>query len=269
MAYRKSAKGFRRRVAKRGGTTRRSGGSRVTRRFIRSAVISRQLRYKAPTHFFKRYVNAASAVTTGNGSMQIGGVLAIGTTNHFVMQLSGTASTISFGAFAFAPMLADVPSVGDFTTLYDKYSLVGVKVRIIPYQNMSATGAAFTGSEGQSSLILHSIVDNDDNALPAATEAGVNALREYPSYRVQNMIRRPFKRYFRPHTLNSVISYSGTYQGNQVNRRSIYIDCSNTTVPHYGLKGIFEGFSGGSSTAQFNIFMKVEATYYLKLRDIR
>ena len=75
--------------------------------------------------------------------------------------------------------LRDLVDYTDSTTLYDKYKLAFVKVRIIPLATSVSTAAAYSSVFSQSSMIIHSILDCDDNANAPATAAGVDQLRQY------------------------------------------------------------------------------------------
>ena len=65
-------------------------------------------------------------------------------------------------------------------------------------------------------MIIHSILDCDDNANAPATAAGVDQLRQYQTYKVANLIanaQRGVTRVVRPSILMAVNDSAGTAVG--------------------------------------------------------
>lgn len=215
-------------------------------------------------HTYKRTYNC----TLNTGSFQLGGALtAIAGGSQLQYAFSAVAGTVNYGSFSLYFQLQDLPSVTEFTTLYDSYKVTGFKMRLIPYNTMSATGAAATATLGQSALILHHTIDLDDATLPAATEAGIEDLRQYQYYKVQNLISKPMKRYVKPRTLLLTGTGAGAITGSAMGKGGQYwFDIGSTGIQFYGVKGVIEGQSG---TASAIMILKVEVTAYFQCKYMR
>lgn len=257
---------FTRRVSKRVATKR---PKRVT--FKRSygrrsaAMTNYRLRYKAPIHSFKRWTNMA----VGNSLSTAGSITVVGSTN-FAFNLSNVAGTVSYGSLGYTFRLDDLPNYTEFSALYDKYCVRGYQVRINAFNTGSITAAAYDANNGQSSLIVHTAVDHDDAAVPAASEVGVNDLRQRSSYRTKNILRGPLKNYVKSKSLIAMVNSSSTVVGSSSMGKTLWIDCAEVDVPCYGFKAVFEGISGGSqSVLGLNLYVKIEIVAYLAFRDVR
>lgn len=253
MAYRK-----RRRLNRRPKTYRRK---------YRKTGLKRRLSNNRP-YLFKRWV-AYSNGTFGN---HYSGYLTFDADKIATMTLSNVAGSVSYGSLALDFQLRDLIDYTDFTTLYDKYKLAFVKVRIIPLATSASTAAAYTSVFSQSSMIVHSILDSDDSAIVPATSAGVDQLRQYQTYKVANLIanaQRGVTRVVRPSILMGVNDSAGAPVGSRISRG--WLNLGNSSVPHFGIKYIFEGVSGGSSDPVngVKIEMKIEAKFYLACKEVR
>lgn len=51
-------------------------------------------------------------------------------------------------------------------------------------------------------------------------------------------------------------------------RRGAWIDCNQSTVPHFGLKGIFEMLSTHATLPSY-FPMRIETTYYMCFKGVR
>lgn len=216
-------------------------------------------------YLITRYV-AYSNSTLGNS---VGGSLTFSSNQFLNFSLSNVAGSLSYGSMALNFQLRDLPNYSELTSLWDRYKINFVKVKIIPYNTGSLTGAAFSSVYGQSSCLIHSALDYDDTALPSADSSGVDGLRQYQTYKVSNILMKPHVRVVRPSLLTALNDVTGTSIGGKVTKG--YVNLSNTLVPHFGMKFMFEGMSGGSSDALngFIISFKVEAKFYVSLKDVR
>lgn len=243
-----------RRIFKRKRVFRRK--SRVTR-FPRS----RRTRYYG-TVSIKRTANLYSCV-----GCSVDGAALLKLNNQIAFATGSSPGQTYFGAMSFYTALSDVPNYTEFTSLWNKYSIVGVSLKFYPYATMSSTGASVSPVESQPSLIMHHILDFDDAAIPASSEVGISDLRQRPGYRCSNVYSRmgkPIVRYFRPKVSMPVYQSGVTTAYRQASFRSI--DSSYPDVQGYGFKAIFESVGAGSA---MTLHMKVEATYYLRLSQVR
>lgn len=216
-------------------------------------------------YLISRYV-AYSNSTLGN---TIGGSLTFSANQFLNFSLSNVPGNLSYGSMAINFQLRDLPNYSELTTLWDRYKINFVKVKIIPYNTASLTGAAYSSVYGQSSCLIHSVLDYDDATVPLASSSGVDDLRQYQTYKVSNILMKPHVRVVRPTLLTALNDTTGTSIGGKVTKG--YVNLSNTLVPHFGMKFMFEGISGGSSDVinGFIISFKVEAKFYISLKDVR
>lgn len=164
-----------------------------------------------------------------------------------------TSSSVGAGG-AVQFSLNGVPSVTDFTSLYDQYKINGVKVEFIPdinnVQQSATPGGPIMG-------MLHTAIDYNS----ASTPSSLNQILQYPNLRSTRMTRI-HKRYFRPRVAMTV--YDGAVaNGYGTSARSQWLDCQYPDIPHYGLLVWLDATS--PTSIQFN--MKV--TYYLAFRQAR
>lgn len=202
----------------------------------------------------------------GGTSTSSTGILSTGAYGLVVYKfLAGYADTQQYFSYGYNFQFQDITNNSEFTQLFDRYKLYGVSFKIFPYTNDPNTGSA--SAVGGINVLIHSAYDKDDSSPPTANEAGIDVLRQYPSYRVQNMAgKRCFKKFIKLSSLTSEVNSAGTYQGNRVVKAG-WTDCANITVPHYGLKMIMEFFS--SSNVEVHYAMKFEIKYYFCCADPR
>lgn len=240
--------------------------------FKRKRAFRRKSRVtRVPRSRGTRYYGAVSIKRTANLFSCVGcsvdGSALLKLNNQIAFVTGSSAGTTYFGAMSFYTALSDVPNYTEFTSLWNKYSIVGVSLKFYPYATIASTGAAVSAVEGQPSLMMHHILDFDDAIIPASSEVGISDLRQRPGYRCANVFSRmgkPIVRYFRPKVSMPVYQAGVTSAYRQASFRSI--DCTYPDVQGYGSKAIFESVGAGSA---MTIHLKVEATYYLRLSQVR
>lgn len=184
--------------------------------------------------------------------------------NTLTLVTSAVGGSHFFGiACAFA--LDDIPSITDFTALYDLYKINGIKMKIIPYNDTSLSPSN-VGGYGACSAMVHHVQDDDDIVSPTASDVGVDEIRQYLGYVTQSACsKRPITRYIRPR-----IALAGAGAGAftvAVNIRPKWINCAYTNATHYGFKAIFEVFNTSAVATTFTY--KIEPTYYLGFKNVR
>jgi len=132
--------------------------------------------------------------------------------------------------------LGDLPQVSSFTVLYDQYRIDRVRFNIISQNNTSGSAVSF--------LAPHYITpDFDDNTLLTS----VNAILEYQSCHVV----KPYKDF-----AEELVPRLGVLSGTgSVNLSPQWLDCNDTTVQHYGVKGAIPELSIGQ---KFTILVEIE-----------
>lgn len=213
--------------------------------------------YNNPTHKFKRTINFANI-----SPMLVGGAL-IKTVDNVYMVGNNTAPT-TYGSFALYFTLGDLPDYNEFTTLFDRYKIVAVKVSILPYANMAGTANAVTGGNSFSvGGMWHIITDYDDASVPTPSDTGVNYLREYTNYKCQSILK-PIRRTIKPRI--AMATYASGAFSSYANMKSQWIDSNSPSVQHYGIKAVCEI----NNTANVcYVYFKCEYTMYLEAKDLR
>lgn len=223
--------------------------------------IGRYMRYKNPTHFFKRTCNLA-----GLSNVAFNGALSAFSTSGWQL-ISNTAGLVNYGSYGVNFTLNMLPDYTEFSVLFDRYKIVGAKMKLIMYQNGALTGAAAVASYPQSGVLWHGITDYDDSAAPTAAETGIDTLREYESYKTCNAFNKGvIGQYCRPRLALS--AYGGAFT-RYANAGPMWIDCNSVDTQHYGFKGIFEISPCASITSTMLAFIKPEITLYFQLKDLR
>jgi hypothetical protein len=133
--------------------------------------------------------------------------------------------------------LGDLPQVSSFTTLYDQYRIDRVRFLLIAQNNTSSTSVV-------SFLTPHFITpDFDDNSVLGT----VGAILEYQSCKIV----MPYKNGI-IELIPRVAVLSGT---GSVNLGPQWLDCNDTTVQHYGVKGAIPQQSTGQ---KFTVIVEIE-----------
>lgn len=224
-----------------------------------------------PTYYFTRYanINTAYSISSSNAGIQIqttaGGSFSVNTAG---LAIFAPAGTLQYTSLAFAPCLEGLPNVTEFTNLFDKYKITGVRIKLICVHNtfpsLPSQGDSGNDNGGMGIPVIHSVIDPDDYTPAAASDAGIDALRAYNSYKIQRLDgnNRVWSRYLKYPAVN-IVSEAGSSSGIAVTKRSPWIDCAFTNVPHHGLKLMIETFNP-TGTGGYEVF-KVELKYYMKM----
>lgn len=249
-------------------------GQRSARLAYRTAsgkmAVARLMRYKNPTHYFKRVCNGSSIA--GWNQLAGSGYVTINqnTNDDVVISMTDQANN-NYAYIGLSFRINDLPNASEFLTLFDRYQISGVLIKIFPMNPFSITPGASTQVNGNGGIggFLHSVTDYDDNTAFTASNTGVNDMRQYESYKCQNLTagRGCFKYFIRPRL--AVSAYQGGVFNAYANMRNLWIDCNSGNTEYYGKKFIFEISTPNiTSSPQYYCF-KMELTYYIKLKDLR
>lgn len=206
-------------------------------------------------YFFKRWCSALapqSAYSAGSYSTA--------SSTYTITTPAGSGTNYYGSAYYFK--LSDLPDVADFTTLYDTYKILGVQFNIYPLFSEAST--ATTGAVNGMGCIIHSIIDNDDNFAPTASETGVGYLRQYSnSYRTNNLLMtKKFSRFIKPRVLVANWDSSAAFATGGSKRQ--WLDCARADIAHYGFKFIIETYTDSANALKLSF--KVECKYYLAFK---
>jgi len=220
-------------------------------------------------HRRPRWGGAISIKRTSNvygmAGIVVDGTVCAKANQNVVVNASGTFNAITWGTLTCNFKLEDCVNYTEFTNLYDQYKIVGVKLKLIPYQTDATTAAAPSSLAGQPSFLIHSVIDYDDNTAVSASNTGADAMRQYPSYRCSNIYARhgkPWSRYLRPKIAREV--YRTPVLTGYESAKMPWLDSDYADVSAYGLKLLFEVVSGGAAA---QLMFKAEVTYYLRFKN--
>lgn len=181
------------------------------------------------------------------------GVSASSSTNP--SYILATASANKYFAIAFE--LQDCDNVTTFSELFDQYRIDMVEFRMIPTSTVidqhDATGANTVNP------MVWVVADFDDSTVLS----GIAAAQEYANVQVFEG-GQGISLDILPSITPSVFA-SGAFSGYKVSAAD-WIDMANVQVPHYGVKGVVQALSVGSTQA---ISWTVSAKYHLSFRNIR
>lgn len=206
------------------------------------------------THFFKRLGqeiilanstigNQPSWTASGNGSVLAGGNL---TDDFGTWQLG---ATLKF-------MLQCVTDPADFTSLFDRYKIVGVKLNFLFQSNLSG----LSGGNTSPLPLLTYAFDGDDANVPA--DKTTVQVKQYAKQRILNG-NRSFSIFIRPR-LDKLV-YAGAVSSAYTSERACWLDAARTDVQHYGLKMWINNWYSDPATSSYKL--TIQPTYYLACKD--
>lgn len=178
------------------------------------------------------------------------------------LTVGATATLLAYAAAAYSFNVSDVPGVAEFTTLFDQYKIVEVK---LDFQYISASEATLNTAVNTNNQICTLMVyeDNDDTTAPAATNAGWSAVLE--SGRAKSMIfpnkKNQFSYVLRPKVLQADLDTAGTTLARS--EANPWLDPATTDAKYFGLKIIAQSNPG---IVTYLHQFRIVATYYMQWR---
>jgi hypothetical protein len=170
-------------------------------------------------------------------------------------------SGVTHSENAFKFKLSDIASNAEFTSVWDKWRLIKVKMQffprisanLVPQENIGAGASAYTP-------YLLTYVDTQDATAQPYTqlvqEQGVKTAYQY----------KPFTRWVYPRA--SLSAYDGTtFTANSVAKADQWFDTANTSVEYYSLKWATPDY--GTSLGGKDHFWDVVKTYYLEFQKVK
>lgn len=152
--------------------------------------------------------------------------------------------------------LNEVQQVTDFTALFDRYKIVGVKLKFL-FQNNQ--GGYPGGTRAPLPLITYAY-DADDQTSPTAKS--LVQVKQYAKERVLNG-NTSFSLYYKPRVARMV--FQGLTSTSYESAKAPWLDCSNPSVPHYGLKLWINNWFSDHQTSSFKL--TISPTYYIAMKD--
>jgi hypothetical protein len=181
------------------------------------------------------------------------------TASYTCRQLQDTVLTATAGGATTLQLIFNLNVLDNgsvFVSLFDQWRIDAVKLRVVPQQ----PGLAFFTNSTTTFTPVYVVLDYDDNvALGSAANA-----RAYDTC-IELGADETCTRVFRPRAQMQVNNATGT-TGGISSVSPDWIDCSTSSVNHYGVKFFVPAAAAGqTSLASWNIFWDV----YISFRAIR
>lgn len=186
---------------------------------------------------------SASALSSGNGSLVVGANSTDnGGTNQFPASLRFK--------------LDSVMDYTDITQLFDRYKILGVKLKFM-YQHNNASNNN-TGNNVALPMLSYAFDGDDANNVASYTDL---AVKQYTKTKVLNA-NSLFQAYFKPRITKEVYRTSTTT--GYTSEKACYIDCNTADVHHFGLKMWIQNWCPGTTILNL---LTIQPIYYLALKD--
>lgn len=140
--------------------------------------------------------------------------------------ITQNSATAVLGDIAFT--LSDLAQVSTLTSLFDQYRIEEVQLRIRPHSNAISTFTLSAATEAVPYMLW--VIDRDDSSvLGTLTQLQeYDQVRQVEGYESLDIILRP--------SIAPAVFAAGAFSGYGIEESEMWIDCSNTAVPHYGCK---------------------------------
>lgn len=201
------------------------------------------------TTFLTWKYDAVAGITVGSSGL-INKGLPVSST---LTTIGGLTGYYDFGASQYF-MLQDVPTYADFTNLYDRYRITGVKLKITYLDNNAAVN-------GLSVLpVLNYAVDVDDNAVPTSE----SVMQQKQDVKTKVLVaNKPISIYIKnPKVAAAALNSSGTFDATMVSKG--YLNCAIPNTVHNGIK---YWISSVYSNANSQCAIRIVPTYYFSMKD--
>lgn len=207
-------------------------------------------------HKFKRI---GQLMRIGNSTIS-GAPIATASGNSSLTVGTATADTLNTqqvgGAVVFK--LNSATDFGDFAQLFDRYKITGVKLKFL-YQSNIANSDSTSGSNALP--LLNYSFDADDADVPTTLDDVQR--KQYCHQKILNG-NYSFSIFLKPRILKEV--YQSALGTGYNSAKATWLDCNNSSIPHYGLKFWINNWCPGAT--KFHQ-LTIQPTYYLALKDTR
>lgn len=158
------------------------------------------------------------------------------------------------GAYSFN--MVNIPSVTDFTTLYDQYKIKGIKFTLIPKYNSVDIGPNPTSGNIIQQTQVATVLDYDDINNPGT----LDVLLQYQSLKITRG-GKTHSRYFKPSQLTNVYRGALVPDGHSVSKAK-WNDMAYLDIVHYGVKWAIQE----NASVPLNFDVKID--YYLAMKNV-
>lgn len=178
---------------------------------------------------------------------------------HYFKRMVSTPGSFS-GNVAYAPLLQawsfnfnQLANAGEFTALFDQYKITHIQCKFFLKIDPGAQSAA-----GASYPKLYWCADHDDDSAAPS----LNAMREHSKTKVRVLHpNRPVVCNIKPAIL--AMTYKTATTTGYCPMWKKWVDCNDSTVPHYGLKWAIDDLTNT------NYKVDTEVTYWFQTRAAR
>lgn len=175
------------------------------------------------------------------------------------------AASSGYTAFSYTFRLNMLPNAGELANMYDRYRLDYIKLYFVNRFNLTIYNES--SILGVGGIVGIMVVDYDDATAPAASEAGMNTIREFARAKSFTYDKsRVFKIGFKPAVLTEIQRNLSTTSTSP--KFGLFVDMANTDIEHYGLKGVVQ-IPLRSGTLPNDMFIDVYATFIYTCKDTR
>lgn len=206
------------------------------------------------THMFRRIGARTLIYANGVGSIAVSGT----PFTDSGITLSSVSSDVLTGCYQFGWShyfsLNNITTTSDFTSLFDRYKIVGVKYRIYYHQNSADV------SGGQLLPMIQYSIDNDDAAAPSSI-ASITSRGDCKTKILGG--QQYISLYIRPKVATTAFQ-SGVSSAYAVDKAK-WINSAYPNVEHYGIKVWCNNVFLNSTNT--NHAFSIEPVYYLAMRD--
>lgn len=183
-----------------------------------------------------------------------------------MIMYSGTTAKVEWdGALAFR--FADLKNTSEFSNLFDRYMITGVRVQFQlitnPDANIQLQSTSVLNAANWYPKLWYAIDHDDSNIIT------ISQIQEYTTAKCKvlrpNSITKVYIPF--PRTTGSVSTAATTVPG-YVNRPG-YMDMAQRDVDHYALKWAVDFLNINTSAATSPYAVKIDVKYYFKCKDPR
>lgn len=152
------------------------------------------------------------------------------------------------GSFRFD--LSQTLQFNQLNTLFDRYKINKIRVRVIPQLNVAdPTGAGVLP-------VMRAVYDFDDNSTPTVGDI-------WSRRGIERRLDKPFTMNLKPHMLNLIVGRDGVAANSP--RPAGYLDMRYGDVPHFGIKFAVKDWLCNSTPN--TMVLRFEITYFVTVKN--
>lgn len=163
--------------------------------------------------------------------------------------------------FSMSFNLAQALNYQEFTALFDNYRIRGVALKL-KYNGNTFDGSN-TAGRAQNQPVLKYVYDNDDVLPPSS----VISFNEKMGIRSTIFNENRYTKLFIKPKYSVGVADAANITSSGVGR-NMWLNCSDDSIEHFGIKGYIEGMPLGATTALTSV-IQVEMKMYLEFKDVQ